>query len=68
MADAWQTIAHMSNKQRKTDRVTIRMTREQRKMLKRASNETGKDEGEFVRNLVIAEVEKIASLKGWKAA
>jgi uncharacterized protein (DUF1778 family) len=55
-------------KPRKTEVVNFRVTREQRKMLKRVVAETNKDESEFLREIVFSEVEKIASLKGWKAA
>lgn len=41
---------------RKTERVTFRLTREQRRRLQEAASRSQKVEGDFVRDLVLREV------------
>jgi len=50
----------MTTKQRKTDRIMFRLTHDQRERVQLAAKQVGKDEGAFVRDLVLLELARIA--------
>lgn len=56
MADRCQTLWHMSNKLRKGERLTFRLTKEQRRLLDKVAAKLQKRPSDLVRDAVLREI------------